>query len=382
MSAPDPHRRQWLIRLLRQSAGWCALAGTARAEAPGAPPAESVLRVALSSARAQPYIAWHNNLPVGGLDWQLAQAVAERLGWRAEAVVLPPLRLRLAALAGEFDLLCGADPLRLPDAEPYEWSRALAESPELLLGHRNAEPVDSVEQLAAGAVVGTPVGHLQPLLEQRFQDGRLVRDETQGEERLLLKLQARRHPYAVLSMPALRAQLADERVAAELGAWRLPVGSVRYHCAVPRRGRLSLSALNGALDTLRQNGRWAALSGDLFQDALAVVVSTQSPLRNLEPDEVKDVFAGRRQQLPGGLVPHLMLLRGPDRARFIRSQLGREPADFQAAWTALQFGGRARAPSELPDVDSMRQRLRNDPQGLGVLPLSAVGNGLRVVALG
>lgn len=38
--------------------------------------------------------------------------------------------------------------------------------------------------------------------------------------------------------------------------------------------------------------------------------------------------------------------------------------------------------SPLPDIDSMRQRLRNDPQGLGVLPLSAVGSGLRVVALG
>ena len=375
-------RRQWLIRTLLQGAGLCGLADTARGAAPAAPPADGVLRVALSSAHSQPYVSWHNNLPVGGLDWQLAQAVAERLGLRAEPVVLPPLRLRLAAQAGEFDLLCGVDPVRLPDPDPYEWSRALAEYPELLLGQRSAEPVDTVEQLAAGAIVGTPVGHLQPLLEPRFQDGRLARDEAQGEERLLLKLQAHRHPYAIMTMPALRAQLADERAATELAAWRLPVGSVRYHCAVPRRGRLSLSTLNTALESLRQNGRWAALSGELFQDGLAVVVSTQSPLRALEHDELRDVFGGRRQQLPGGLVPHLLLLRGPERLRFIRNQLGREPADFQAAWTALQFGGRARAPSELPDVESMRQRLRSDPQGLGIMPLSAVGSGLRVVALG
>lgn len=381
MPAPSP-RRQWLIRLLLQGAGWCTLTATARGEAPGARPAEGLLRVALSTARSQPYVTWHNNLPVGGLDWQLAQAVAERLGLRAEPVVLPPLRLRLAAQAGEFDLLCGADPLRLPDPEPYEWSRALAESHELLLGHRSAEPVDTLDQIPAGTVVGTPVGQIQPLLEPRFQDGRLARDEAQSEERLLLKLQAHRHPYVIMTMPALRAQLADERAATERAAWRLPIGSVHYHCAVPRRGRLSLSNLNTALNALRQNGRWATLSGDLFQDGLAVVVSTQSPLRNLAYDEMREVFAGRRQQLPGGFVPHLLLLRGPERNRFIRSQLGLDPADFQAAWTALQFGGRAHAPTELPDIDSMRQRLRSDPQGLGIMPLSAVGSGLRVVALG
>ena len=336
------------------------------------------LRVAVISGRAAPFAAWQGDRLVGGIDLALGSALGSQLRLRVEPVVLPRQRIRGSAIAGEFDLVCGYEATNAAETNAFDWSPALAEIPELLIGTRRAEPVDRVLDLVPGREIGTLLGLDYPLLEGRFADGSLVRADALDEERLMRKLLAERHPYAVLNAVTLRELLQESELAAQqLAGWRLPIGRQSYRCGVPTAGRVPAPRMWEALEALRP--QLTGLLAKALTPPLAVVVSAQSALRSLDRHELVDLYLGRRARLAGGEAPRLTMLRGGERQLFIEGLLQREAAEYQAAWAARQFGGRQRAPDELRDVPTMKARLKRDPGAIGYVPLSQVDADLRVV---
>lgn len=352
------------------------LALTLSAAAPQPAQAAEPLRVALLSSGAAPFVVRTGPNSATGLDLEVARLLAEPLGLAVQAVLLPAARVRLAAAAGEIDLLCGLDPQRLVGADGFEWSPVLGEVGEVLLGHRAADPVDQLDQLPSSSVLGLVLGQSYPALAEGLAAGRWQREDALGEDRLVRKLAAQRHPYAVLSALTPRAEAQLGALGLEnLAEWRLPLGGRRYQCGVPGNGRVAAARLWQVLQA--QRTALAERLAPALQAPLAVVVSRHSPLRVLTERDLVDLYLGRRTRLADGSLPRLTLLRG-ERAAFLR-QLGLEPAEVAARWAALQFGGRNRAPEELADAAALKSRLRADPLALGFLPLSAVDAQLRVV---
>lgn len=369
-----------LRRLLRPGAllGALSLAATSWSAPPDAN--EATLRIALASARGEPYVELREGRP-GGLDWELGQAVADVLQARPVAVSLPLLRLRSAAAAGEFDLVCGLDPARHVEATELSWGPLLVEGHEFLVAHRGVPPLLGLEGLPAGSTLGLVLGQRYPELEEFLQRLKLEREDALTEERLLRKLIAQRHPYAVLSLPVLRrGPSAGPSAADGLASWSVPVARPAYHCAVPRRGTWPAERIWKALSLVQQAGRTRALEREVAPPIWVVAVASASPLKELDRTEFSDYLLGYRTRLSNGLAPPVLLPTGSEQQRFLREGMGQSPAEAQARWSGQQFGGRGRAPSAL-DAKALRDRLRQDPGLLGVLPLPLLGPGLRVLLI-
>jgi polar amino acid transport system substrate-binding protein len=338
------------------------------------------LRVAMSRSLAPPFVIWRDNLAAGGIDAEIAQAVAEQLKTQVEFITLPRLRIESALINGEADMACNLSPLNQAKGESLTQSAALFELQEMLSGHPGAPGVDKPEQIATGSVVGTLQGQAYAALEPFFAQSRLKRDDALDEERLLLKLAKERHPYGVSNREVLAwfvAQGGEDKLA----SWRLPLGDRPYRCSFSPRGRFDARQLHAALEQLQANGRIAQITAAHSRPAVAVVVSVQSGVRHVSRSALVDLFLGRSSLLGAQLPAEPVMSVGPERQLFLGAVLQREASQYRAAWAVQQFGGRRRAPLELGNAEAMKTHLQAHAQSVGFLPLSLVDSSLRIIFL-
>lgn len=340
-------------------------------------PRPGVLRAGVLTSQSEPFVVWVDQKPRDGVQIRLLQAVAERLGVSLDLVALPPLRLRAALQSGEIDLVCGVDGQRTVDREQMELTPAVFELTELLVGHADTARVELIDALPAGTVVGALQGLASPALDARVADGRLRREDALGEDRLVRKLTARRHPYAMLLQPAASAgRMKGE----DLAPWALPLDRFHYQCGLSRRSLISMAQWNQALAALKQTDLFADLGRAALLPGFAWVVSRQSGLKEVPEQVLVDAFLARRRSVSGQTSSRLLMLGGSLRNQVMRVLLGRTVGDYRAAWSAQQYGGGRAAPEELEDPTALRALLKQDPTAIGVLPLWAVDAGLRVLA--
>lgn len=348
----------------------------ARAQgSPGARP--TLLRAGVLTSQTEPFVVWADQKPRDGVQVRLLQAMAARLGLTLELVALPPLRLRAALQAGEIDVVCGIDGQRAPDRDQLDLTPAVFELTEVLVGHPESPRVEQLDGLAQGTAVGAVQGLASPVLDGRVADGRLRREDALGEDRLVRKLAARRHPYALMLQPAASAGRARGE---DLAPWAVPVDHFHYQCGLSKRSALTLAQWNAALGALRQSDQFAELSRGSLSPGFAWVVSRQSGLKEVPEQALIDAFLARRRGVGVQSSSRLLMLGGPLRNEVTRVLFGRAGSDYRAAWTAQQYGGGRAAPEELDDPYALRALLKQDPTAIGVLPLWAIDAGLRVLA--
>lgn len=334
------------------------------------------LRVAIPQSASPPFVQWRDNQPVGGLDVELARAVATQLRLNAELLALPRGRVEAALAAGDADLACDIT----PTARTLPASAVLFETQDLLLGHESARMPDAPEQIAPGTVVGTVQGQPQPALEPLFASGQLKRDEAQNDEKLLRKLALNRHPYGVGAQPSVSWYTSQEPIA-DLAPWRTPLGARPYRCFASPRGRVEAGQVLAAIEQLQATGRVAQLVAQHAPLPLAVVVSARSPLRGVSHANLVELFMGQRQRLGDGSAAAPVMSSGAEREQFFATVLKRGPSEFRSAWAAQQFGGRRRPPLQLAGADAVKAHLQRNADAIGYLPLALVDASLRIVYL-
>lgn len=230
---------------------WVLAAGSLPAN-PLAAPAEP-LRVLVSSAWAMPLLDQRAERVRGGIVPDLAQAVAQRVGLPVAFVVLPRARMDAAAVAGDVDLRCYVRPTWSSTPEAYVWSEELFSVDNVIVGHTGVPEPRSLAALPARTTLGTARAFRYPLLEAGFEAGTWVREDATDQEKLLLKLALRRHPYAVTDVLTLAWFLRQSPTAA-LAPWRLVISQEAVHCAVPKAGRVQASRLLAAVEAVRRSG--------------------------------------------------------------------------------------------------------------------------------
>lgn len=348
-----------------------------RAAASDRPP----LRAVLSQTQGPPFVVWSEHQATGGIDLDVARAIAAQLQVPLETVVLPRPRVEAALSAGEADLACELGAASIPARrEALPLSGVLFEQTLLLAGHASASPADQPEQLPAGATIGTLSGALPARLEAQFNEGRLKRDIALSDGTLLRKLALDRHPYAVTSHPSL-SWFAGQPGAEAVAPWRMVLGQEAYRCRVSPRGRFEVRQILAALEALQGRGRFGQIAAGHVASPLAVVVSVKSSLRGIARQQLADLYLGRRRLLPGGQAPRPVMSAGTEREQFLDTVVQRTPAEFRASWAALQFGGRQRAPAELASPEAVKAHLLQDAEAIGFLPLALLDPSLRIVYL-
>lgn len=114
-----------------------------------------------------------------------------------------------------------------------------------------------------------------------------------------------------------------------------------------------------------------------------VIVNAHSGVTAMTRDEVINVFLGRFRQLPSGLAAHPIDLPAehPERARFYRLLVDKQPSEIMAYWARLVFSGRTSPPAAASDEAAVLAQVARDRQAIGYLPAPPNDSRVRVVFL-
>lgn len=169
-------------------------------------------------------------------------------------VVLPRKRLDAAVLSGDVEVRCYLNPKWTDIPEQMVWSKPLFEIANVVVGRKDVEKPPAIDALPDGARVSTVLGYRYPTLDPAFARGRLQRDESTDEERVLLKLSAGRTNYGValdLAVDWYRRNTSNH----QLSDWRLSLESIPIHCALPRQPGGKHEVLLAAIHQMVKNGK-------------------------------------------------------------------------------------------------------------------------------
>lgn len=110
---------------------------------------------------------------------------------------------------------------------------------------------------------------------------------------------------------------------------------------------------------------------------IVVVVHPESPLRQLSPQEVSDLYLGRVRSIQGS--ERLLILDQPRdselRSRFFQQLNGMSLRSVNAYWARLQFSGVSQPPIPLPDSQAVIKTVHHNRLAIGyVEALSVTGD--------
>lgn len=219
-----------------------------------------VLRFIVGSDWAPPYIELREERPVGGLAFQLMEAIARAADAQPSYLVLPPKRTKAALLAGEGDLMCLLNPEWL--AEFVSPERI---GPEMVLiedvlavtaAAGDAQPLDL--QAQRGLRVGTVRGYRYPKLEPLFHDGRLMRDDAATQQGVIEKLVRGRTIVAIVDRLVLAQHNRRHPADQSLRVMQV-VTQTKTHCLLGGKTRLPADQLQRALRAVVDRGELGRL---------------------------------------------------------------------------------------------------------------------------
>jgi ABC-type amino acid transport substrate-binding protein len=219
--------------------------------APGAASAQDApLHVLVDGSIEMPQARFKDGQAVEGLQVELAQEIARRLG-RPVAFHLVPRR-RVAPMLTEgrqADLICNYLPAWLPG--PLRWSRAYLDDADLLVtAARHAAPARLAD--LAGHPIGTVSGFLYPDVAAAL-GVRFVRDDAPNAAATLRKLALGRVDHALVGRVTFDYMMRRGDVPIELHP-PLVVARFRTGCALSPRSAVRLGELDDALAAMQTDG--------------------------------------------------------------------------------------------------------------------------------
>jgi len=125
----------------------------------------------------------------------------------------------------------------------------------------------------------------------------------------------------------------------------------------------------------------ALLAGAATAAELVVVVSARSPVTALRAEQVADIFLSEATRFPDGseVVALDLPIGSPLRDDFYLKVANRTPALMKAYWTKKIFTGRGQPPRELPNSQTVRKLVADNPTLIGYIDRSALDGSVRPV---
>lgn len=162
---------------------------------------ERPLRFSIIESWAMPLVKVENGQATSGIIFDLQNRLAEKVGRRAEMMVLPRKRVQQMLVRGEIDVRCYVNPNWMTESHhQYIWSVPFMVQRDMLVAR--TQRTMTLANLR-GEQVGTVLGYIYPQLQPKFDAHDLQRDDARTQSLTLLKLEAGRNNYAVSNELAL-----------------------------------------------------------------------------------------------------------------------------------------------------------------------------------
>jgi polar amino acid transport system substrate-binding protein len=244
-------RKTWRVAFVLAVMAWC---GGVHAQTQP-PPARPALRFALGQSWASPLIELQAGRPVGGLMFELMEAIAQAAGAEARYVALPSKRVDLALAGGEVDLHCLVSPDWLAQPLPAErWGPPMVELEDVvavLVARAASAPADLAAQ--RGLSVGTVLGYSYPALQAAFDAGRLRREDAVNQTQTLAKLAGGRTDVAVVDRMVMVEFNRSQPPAARLVVAQSLSRAVT-HCLLAPNTAMPAAQIQAALRRVAEGG--------------------------------------------------------------------------------------------------------------------------------
>lgn len=211
------------------------------------------LRFSASSAWPEPYGLFNDDALVGGLVFDIGNALAEELGMTARWVVLPRKRIDIAVADGQIDVRCYTMPQWVHDPASYRFSPSLFSIDNLIIGRTGVARLSSAGDLA-GKPVGSVLGFVYPILEPLALRGKLLRDDAITQQQVYQKLTIGRTNYALGDALSL-AYFLRKHPGYPFAEWRLKFDQVEFQCAVPKHAKVDAALVMQSLQHLKTSQR-------------------------------------------------------------------------------------------------------------------------------
>jgi polar amino acid transport system substrate-binding protein len=215
------------------------------------------LRFSVTESWAMPMISIVDGQVRGGILYDLQMRLAQKVGRRAEMLVLPRLRVQRLLSTGGIDVRCYVNPDWLGEAHhQYIWSLPFMLQRDVIVA-RVAEPDFTLEQLR-GERLGTVLGFSYPRLEPLLASGEIHREDVRTQALALEKLEAGRYRYAISNDLSLnwfnRNRPQEKRLHALAEISADPVG-----CVVRDAPDVPTQALLRAMVQMKEDGEFDAI---------------------------------------------------------------------------------------------------------------------------
>tara|TARA_Y100000815_G_C13261513_1_gene469429 strand:- start:235 stop:966 length:732 start_codon:yes stop_codon:yes gene_type:complete len=219
--------------------------------------ADPPLRFSISDSSTMPMIDLQNGQPVDGILHDLHRRIAERVGRKAEELVMSRARIQPLLAEGAVDVSCYMNPAWLAvNHASYRWSVPFMNQRSILV----ARPETSPAKLSSlrGRRIGTVLGFYYPEAEASFRGGTLIRDDARTEQQVLEKLAAGRNRYAISTQVALdwfnRDRPAQRKLQAVDRLWESAI-----HCIVRDEPDVPARELLAAIQQMQHDGEFNAI---------------------------------------------------------------------------------------------------------------------------
>jgi len=210
------------------------------------------LRFSVATSLSMPYASFAGDRLVGGIMFDLAQALAQQAQLPVEFVVLPRKRISAAVEAGDIDVRCYLSPKFVESPDRYVWSSGLFEISDVVFGAAQTPEPQNLDALPPGSAISAVIGYVYPSLDSYFSRGRLKRDDSTEQETVLRKVSARRTSYGLSDSVALD-WYQHSNTHHGLASWRLVVARRAFQCAVPKNGAIDPARLLRTFDALKKS---------------------------------------------------------------------------------------------------------------------------------
>ncbi|WP_437882909.1 substrate-binding periplasmic protein [Pseudomonas sp. LRF_L74] len=221
---------------------------------------ERPLRFAIAESSVMPLLQQRGDRAEGGILYDLQMRMAEKVGRKAELLVMPRKRVQQMLVDGEIDVRCNVNPAWLHESHyQYIWSVPFMVQRDLLVGMPNSPAVQDLAQLH-GETIGTVLGYSYPTLQPLFDSGELRRDDARTQELVLAKLVAGRYRYAVSNELSLNWFSRQHHQQASLRAM-LKITEDLAACIVRDEPDVPTMRLLRALVQMSNDGEFQAILG-------------------------------------------------------------------------------------------------------------------------
>ena len=122
----------------------------------------------------------------------------------------------------------------------------------------------------------------------------------------------------------------------------------------------------------------ALLTGTPAAAGLVVIANPDSGVKQLTHDDVINIFMGRYQKLPSGVIA-LPIDLADEKAEFYGALVGKTLAEINSYWARLVFSGRASPPHQMTTSAEILETVRNNRGAIGYLDDSLVNSHVRIV---